>query len=276
MTEVHQVSNKDLNAVATFLDSAAFVHRHLDWRNTLEWLDDKPFLVLTENDLINAVLAIPPDPPGIAWVRCLATNKSYDLESAWRILFPYAKTFLDSQKAEVYAVGLEEWFCRLLDNQGFQIKQRIVVLSWDHHIHSIPSLPQEILIRPMEYSDLEAVTDVDRQSFEPLWVNSGLALRSAYLQSEHASVAEISGKIIAYELSTANQYAAHLARLAVLPTFQRQSIGINLAREMLLYFSHRGVMQVTVNTQKDNLSSLALYQSLGFKPTFEEYPVYSI
>jgi ribosomal protein S18 acetylase RimI-like enzyme len=66
----------------------------------------------------------------------------------------------------------------------------------------------------------------------------------------------------------------HLARLAVLPDFQGMGIGSALVQDLLWYFRRRGAQRVTVNTQKDNLASLAVYRKAGFFLTGEEYPVF--
>jgi len=36
----------------------------------------------------------------------------------------------------------------------------------------------------------------------------------------------------------------------------------------------KGVTRLTVNTQSDNLASLALYEKMGFTVTGEKFPVY--
>lgn len=273
--QIHQTTKADITRVAEFLEKAANIHRHLDWHSILDWIDSEPFLLLTRDNNVTALLAMPPDPPQIVWVRCFAVDASMPVERAWEALYQAAKASLDKLHAYTFAVGLEEWFSRLLEQEGFRLKQRIIVLSWDHHLPSSIPLPQNILIRPMIMEDLPKVALVDQQSFEPVWVNTPDAIRLAFLQSEHTSVAEHEGQIIGYEMSTANQYTAHLARLAVLPEYRHQSIGRHLVREMLTYFSRHGTLQVTVNTQSDNQTSLNLYKNIGFSPTYEEYPIYT-
>ena len=67
---------------------------------------------------------------------------------------------------------------------------------------------------------------------------------------------------------------ASLARLAVHPQVQGQGIGYALVYDTLDQFSRRGVLRVTVNTQNNNLASLALYARAGFRKTGEAYRVY--
>jgi ribosomal-protein-alanine N-acetyltransferase len=171
---------------------------------------------------------------------------------------------------------LQDWYCKSLENYGFEIKQNIVVLSWNGSIPVIQNKTPQILLRPMEPSDLQDVFWLDNLAFEPLWSFSNSALQKAYQQSEHATVAELDENIIGYELTTANHFSAHLARLAVHPEYTNKNIGSRLVIEMLAYFSKNGQKQITVNTQNDNSASLAVYKKLGFSLTGDTFPVYQL
>jgi ribosomal protein S18 acetylase RimI-like enzyme len=89
-----------------------------------------------------------------------------------------------------------------------------------------------------------------------------------------ASVVELDHQLIGYQISTSGPMGGHLARLAVLPAFQGKGIGSALVHEVLEKFEQVGAMRVTVNTQRDNLSSLSVYEKAGFRPTTEIYPVF--
>ena len=126
----------------------------------------------------------------------------------------------------------------------------------------------------MEPDDLEAVQRIDEAAFSPVWQNSYSALEHAYHQSAVSTVAEISGRLVGYQISTATAVGGHLARLAVDPGLQGKGIGYDLVRDVMVQFKRRGAYHVSVNTQYDNSVSLSLYRKAGFKPTGEEYPVY--
>jgi ribosomal protein S18 acetylase RimI-like enzyme len=66
----------------------------------------------------------------------------------------------------------------------------------------------------------------------------------------------------------------HLARLAVKTTMQGRGIGYLLVHQVLNQFRRQGVRHVTVNTQQNNVASLALYSKAGFIITGESYRVY--
>jgi [ribosomal protein S18]-alanine N-acetyltransferase len=268
-----QATQQDIPQLAAFLEKAEFVHRHLDWHTIFDWVNFHPFLILKTENEIQAVLVVPPDPPQMAWVHCFASRRSNILDASWKTLFTEAHTILQGHARSIYAVGLEDWFVNLLTNNQFNAFQKIVVLSWNHHLEKRSAAPKGLFIRPMLENDLDAVVELDSLSFEPQWINTRGTLTPAYLQSHHSSVAELDGKIVGYQLTTSNQYSAHLARLAVLPEYRHSFIGESLVYDMLQYFSNRGAMSLTVNTQDNNIASLHLYQKMGFELTGEEYPV---
>jgi ribosomal protein S18 acetylase RimI-like enzyme len=124
--------------------------------------------------------------------------------------------------------------------------------------------------------DLKAVRVIDAAAFVPIWQNSQAYLEIAFRQASIATVAEQSGALVGYQISTATPMGGHLARLAVLPFHQGRGLGYALLHDLLTQFSRRGARSISVNTQKDNLASLALYKKAGFRLTGEEYPIYQL
>lgn len=263
----------DLPALSTFLASARFIHRHLDWHSTFDWLGSQPFYLYQDANRILSILAYPQDPPGIAWIRCFATAPMLSVQRTWQDIFFESLKCDQSKNAMICAVGLQEWFANLLIENQFTHFQDIIVLAWNRKLPPPRPMPRGFTQRAMLPSDLDAVAEVDRLAFEPLWVNSIQTLKLAYEQSENTEIVEYQGKVIAYQMSTSNQFSAHLARLAVLPDYQRNNIGFNLVISMIRHFLQRGIDQITVNTQHNNQSSLTLYDQLGFVNTGEHYPI---
>ena len=124
--------------------------------------------------------------------------------------------------------------------------------------------------------DIPEVTRVDQQAFAPVWQNSSEAIGLAHQQSMVSSIIEANGEIVAYQISTGAGTSGHLARLAVLPSFQGLGLGRELVYQLLVDFYSQGIHYVTVNTQNDNQASLALYTRLGFHLTGDEFPVYCL
>ena len=273
---IRQSTYRDIGVVASFLDTAMLLHRHLDWRPIMDWIDKPPFLLLYSNEKLKALLSCAPDPSGVAWIHCFGVEQSISYHDKWNALLSSAKQDQSLENCTLCAVGLHDWFIKLLESSNFSMRQNIVVLSWDGKLPKpLPLLP-DVFIRPMVPTDLDQVAELDTGAFEPIWVMSRETLEQAYNQSEHSSVAEIDNKVIGYEISTANHFSAHLARLAVEPGHLHKNIGFSLVLDMLYYYSRRGIRKISVNTQDNNIASIALYKKIGFIQTEESFPVYCL
>jgi ribosomal protein S18 acetylase RimI-like enzyme len=150
----------------------------------------------------------------------------------------------------------------------------VVVLSWQGEKPLRAARLPGVTLRAMRQTDLPEVERVDWSAFKDIWRNSLPCLETAFSQSAVATVAENSGRIVGYQISSGTSASGHLARLAVHPDFQSQGLGYAIVCDLLERFEGRGTFHVTVNTQHNNLTSLALYRKAGFRLTGEVYPVY--
>lgn len=218
----------------------------------------------------------PPDPPNIAWIRLFAVAHGASPNQVWEEMWSDALPQLRdlSGSLSVAAIPLYHWFSKILEGSGFKRDHRVVVLSWEPGERPDSLYLEALSIRPMTLEDIPAVEKVDAAAFGGVWQNSQSCLEIAFRQSALASVALMGERLVGYQISTATQMGGHLARLAVLPEYQRSGIGYALVDNLLKEFEKRGARSVTVNTQHDNHISLALYQKAGFRLTGEEYPVY--
>jgi len=271
-----QATRKDTSSIVDLIDKASLVHRHLDWRPLLHWVEQEPFLLKIENSEIQGILSCAPDPEGIAWIHCFAAADKNTYRQIWSELLEVVKKNPALKECILCSVGMIDWYTKLLAESEFTLLQNIVVLYWNGKLPPLVTLSPELLIRPMEYEDLDQVIQVDHSAFSPIWTISRSTFDQVYTQSEHSNVAELNGVIAGYEISTANHFSAHLTRLAVRPEYKQANIGYSLGREMLSYFSRRGIHQISVNTQNDNVASISLYKKLGFNLSDESFPVYCL
>ena len=249
------------------------VHRHLDWRSPTEWLGEQPYLLLEVDYSVQAALACPCDPPGIAWIRFFAASPSLQLKPTWKLLFDSALDGFAQPPDEIVSVAVHPWYTRLLLDQGFTLLQTIIVLQLNTPLLHPLLLPRELTLRAMSAADCETVAGLDHESFEVIWQNSLEATRFAYKESSYATIAYWNQQPVGYQISSSTPFNAHLSRLAVIPGMQGKGIGSLLARDMILHYRHRGIAYITVNTQSDNEASLHLYRKLGFQLTNERFPV---
>ena len=268
----------DLPQLANLIHFETYVHRHLDYRLPLDWIGYEPFLVADGGQGITAALACPPDPPDVAWLRLFAVSNTLPIQSTWQALWEVANARLSetSQSKWAAAIPMYDWFGRLLAKQGFERAHQIVMLSWERK--NEPEAPPHgfVIIRPMTLDDLPDVEMIDVAAFAPVWQNAQAYLELAFRQAALASVAVLDGRTVGYQISTATPMGGHLARLAVDPHLQGHGIGCTLVQDLLNQFARRGARTVTVNTQRDNKASLALYRRAGFQLTGEEFPFYQL
>jgi ribosomal protein S18 acetylase RimI-like enzyme len=272
---VRQASPEDKQKLANLIHFETLVHRHLDWRPPLDWIEDEPFLILEENNRLVSALACPPDPPDVVWIRLFVIKEGANLSASWSRLWSRALQLISpTPDVQVAAIPLQPWFQNLLKKSGFREISRVVMMIWDsgfipENLHS-----PAVSIRPMNVDDLSEIEKLDKSAFGPLWHNSRLSLKYAFQQAAIASTAELGDKIVGYQISTSMHMGGHLARLATHPEYQRQGIGSALLNDLLTQLKQRGATRITVNTQQENQASISLYEKFGFKFTGELYPVY--
>jgi ribosomal-protein-alanine N-acetyltransferase len=273
---VYTVSSSDRNLIGSFLTSAALKHFHLDWFSIFDILDEQPFLLLSEGENPLAIIACPPDPPQVAWIRLFAVGEERQEEEQWQALWEPARVSAIQLGAScATALSTRDWFSRLLQASSFKLANEVLFLEWSNSDPQVDlHQANELGIRMMQKDDLADVVAIDNAAFNPIWSLSLRSLIAAHSLASVATVLEVDGQIVGYQISTASALGAHLARLAVLADQQGQGYGRALIQHVLRVHSRRGLGRVSVNTQADNLSSQRLYHSLGFQETGQRYPLY--
>ena len=267
----------DQRGIANLIHFSPHVHRHLDWRSPIDWIGSPPYYVIENGGQVIAALGCPPDPPAVAWLRLFVNSGAIPIRESWLILWEQVYQELTGKgRLVVAAIVLQDWLKEILLSSEFTNSQSIVMLERDGGLAVELKPPESFSIRAMMPYDLPAVAEVDASAFAHLWKNTLPALERAYPQAVFATVAEVDGKTIGYQISTRNPLGVHLARLAVQPGLQGRGVGYALVADLVHKAEGRGMSHLTVNTQSDNSASLALYQRMGFHETGECYPVYQL
>ena len=273
--QVRPAIPQDQHQIANLMFFESHVHRHLDWRAPLEWLGSPFYWVVEDDSRVLAVFACPQDPDGVAWVRLFAHARQLSLDDAWTVLWDTARQDIEQAGgATVALIAMHKWLSELLVRYGFSHTQDIVMLEWKSHYTPEQEPIEGIKIRKMQPADLPEVAELDAFAFMPLWQNPLDALEKALPQATSATVVEDDQGLVGYQISTANPFGAHLARLAVRPDAQRHGLGSLIVADLIHRLKKKNVARLTVNTQSDNLASLALYEKMGFVVTGEKFPVY--
>lgn len=261
--------------IIRFLNHENLIHQHLDWFSPVDWLGQRPYLVEKERHQIQAVLLAAPEVEDVTWIRLFCVNKSLVVQDVWTRLLDSTMIMLSDMRInQIAALSLNDGFTDLLVYANFHHANNILVLEWKRNSLLDEHRTSNVEIRPMREEDLPEVNNIDHLAFRPLWQNSLESLTKAFRQPGISTIAIKHGEIVGYQISTSLTIHGHLARLAVRPTCQGQQIASALVNDLLNQFTKTGVWRVTVNTQADNIPSLAVYKKFGFQTTGEILPVY--
>lgn len=273
-TVIRPAQLSDSPSIDKLVKYGAKVHRHLDWRQPTEWIGKMPFFVAEWNDQLLAALSCSTDSSPYAWLRLFAVDSLVDGKDAWKGLWEDTKEYLKKINTSIAVITSQRWLINLIQASSFQQTDSVILLERNHQ--SLPPEPgnMDVSIRNMTSEDLRCIYAIDKTAFTPLWQHSLELIEVAFAKSSLSTVAEVGKEIIGYQISTANMSSGHLARLAVLPEWQGKGIGYALIYQMISIFSLWGTLRMTVNTQVDNYSSLALYRKVGFIKTDKVFPVY--
>jgi ribosomal-protein-alanine N-acetyltransferase len=273
--KIRPTERRDQSIVAKLLANAPDRHLHLDWYTTIELLNESPSLLAFDEQRAVAILACPPDPERISWIRYFAVSEGTPTIPIWEALWQHTLGLAPKAMiSTIAALVTQSWFTPILSASGFTQTTEVIFLEWDGEGLRV-DLPLNATLRTMSLEDLDTVARVDRDAFQPLWQHSLRALKAAYQLSSLATVIEVDQEIVAYQISTSSALGAHLARLAVDPRRQGQGIARALVNHAFRHFQRRGIERMSVNTQADNSRSQLLYEKLGFMPTGQRFPVYT-
>lgn len=276
---IRSAVKSDISSIDKFLQQRITIHRHLDWRQPTEWLGRSPFLLyLSSDNSIEAILNCVPEPQDAYWIRLFAFKNPFLKIACWEVLFNAGLKMITDQSGNptIASLAYQKWMKDLLEMEGWIEKQRVIQFKWDHRRKTkvLRANCSSSSIRQMAIADIREVAFIDQTCFRLLWQQSQEALEHAYAQSVYSTVFEINKSICGFQISTYDKGKAHLARLAVLPDFQKQHIGEQLVLNMLKHVANRGIKDISVNTQQDNYSSIGLYNKLHFKKTGDSFPIY--
>ncbi|MCS6910568.1 MAG: GNAT family N-acetyltransferase [Anaerolineales bacterium] len=272
----------DRYAIQALMRYEQRVHMHLDWQPVEEWLGTQPFIVAERRGRVVGALVCPPDLPDVAWIRLIALADGVEASQVWEVLWTLARRDLAQQPGlSVAGLSLAAWTVPLYEAAGFGRTHEVVTLrrSLARPVSArfaANGRRPPIIVRLAEERDHAAILRTDAAAFVSPWRLSPATLHAALAQADHLTLAEQDGRVVGYQLTTADGGAAHLARLAVIPEAQGRGIGSALVAETLEHYQRRGRREITVNTQHDNKASLAVYRRLGFELTGERMPVYQL
>jgi ribosomal-protein-alanine N-acetyltransferase len=266
---LRKARSADRSEVAGLLSRAHWRHFHLDWATHSTSSRRASLLAFHGDRLVAHFLHGSIGQPGFAALRRCEVEHRWPFGDLWARPPPPA---LPCRSAASPRCSRENGAKPLLGG-GLPRSNAVVFFEWrGGRLEPRPSALGQL--RSLQQADLPAVVGVDERAFAPLWRNSLESLSAAMSQAIVATGVEVDGRLVAYQLTMASPFGAHLARLAVDPDQQRRGLATGIVVDLIQHLGRRGFDSVTLNTQADNLRSQDLYRGLGFRETGQRYPVF--
>jgi [ribosomal protein S18]-alanine N-acetyltransferase len=278
--EIRPAKLSDRLAIQRYLSGNVLIHRHLDWRQPLDWLQSRDLILyLNSRREIHGLFCCTPEIDSRVWIRIFSTRNKEVLFPVWHRLFNAFQTSTENKTTELKFLSLayQPWMINLLELDGWEIVDTIVQFEWmgeaDMEFHNNHQFKN---IRRMRRRDLEHAYQIDFSSFNTTWQQSYETFVRSYNESGYATVYEQNRQIIAFQLSTISRQRSHLARIAVKKDFLRKGIGKALVRDFLRECKNQNIQKISVNTQQTNYQSIALYKMMGFEDVENSFPIFQM
>ncbi|SPF47991.1 putative ribosomal-protein-alanine acetyltransferase [Candidatus Desulfosporosinus infrequens] len=120
------------------------------------------------------------------------------------------------------------------------------------------------IVRPMLYSDLEAVLEIERASFSSPW--SLESFKAELKDNEYARYLclELNDQVIGYMGLWFILDEGHITNIAISPNYRGQHWGGFLIRSVMDMMTEQGMERMTLEVRVSNNSAQSLYKRLGF------------
>lgn len=264
-----KVSSYERQHRSALLELSAFSqwsHKHLDWYNIGQWLDQergRVYLAWHGADLVGYIgLSKPIE--GCSWIRLLCIRDGGMPGLIVKELWERAEAHCQALGIQGVAILMvTNWLSTYLGPIGFAYADEVITMS---HIGSRrPALTAApATVRPAAPQDVPGIAEIDHAAFPPLWRMTQAEIWQALRIATHSTVADRAGHVAGYQFGTRHDDVAHLARLAVRPDLQRMGIGGQLLHAFMADCEPLPIETISVNTQLSNRPSQELYQRFGF------------
>lgn len=127
---------------------------------------------------------------------------------------------------------------------------------------------EEVIIRPMNASDIEQIVEIEKICFPSPW--SAYAFECELNDNQFANyvvvtLAEDEGKILGYGGVWAIIDEGHITNIAVLPEYRGRKLGEIIMFNLIQMVIAKNVERITLEVRASNEAAKNLYKKFGFK-----------
>ncbi|SHJ30499.1 ribosomal protein S18-alanine N-acetyltransferase [Thermoclostridium caenicola] len=125
-------------------------------------------------------------------------------------------------------------------------------------------MSDQILIRDMRESDLDAMAAIEQASFSVPWTRNMLEEELSNSRARYR-VLEFQGAVVGYIGMWQILDEGHITNVAVLPELRRRGFARRLMQDLVDYAKANGIRSLTLEVRVGNLPAIRLYESFGFQ-----------
>lgn len=204
------------------------------------------------------------------WAKATARPWNSDLPYGYLRLDRGGAGFLRVATGHVLACGVELVASPPLLDGAAEVWVRAGFLPFlDLHLYrrnligAIPPVQEGVQQAP---PDFEALADIDRRSFGPLWRSTPTALHESYRATIRRTVlVTCTGRRPeGFAIVGSSGVTAYLQRIAVSPSHRGRGCGSRLILAAVRWAARHGAASMLLNTPPANQAAAALYRSAGF------------
>ena len=124
----------------------------------------------------------------------------------------------------------------------------------------------KVELRRLETGDLDAVEEIERESYPTPWSRAMFAAELQKPSSLAIGAYHDGGELVGYAIVSRYVDAWHVMTIAVVPDFRRRGIGRSLLERLFEVTATDPRRGYTLEVRVSNAEAIRLYERLGFEP----------
>ena len=124
----------------------------------------------------------------------------------------------------------------------------------------------KVELRRLETGDLDAVEEIERESYPTPWSRAMFAAELQKPSSLAIGAYHDGGELVGYAIVSRYVDAWHVMNIAVVPDFRRRGIGRSLLERLFEVTATDPRRGYTLEVRVSNAEAIRLYERLGFEP----------
>ena len=123
---------------------------------------------------------------------------------------------------------------------------------------------EQVEVRPMQLSDLDAIMEIEHLSFSIPWSRASFEQELSENRCARYLVVAVGGKPVGYAGMWLVLDEGHITNVAIHPDFRGRGLGETLMRALIQLAADTSLTWMTLEVRRSNAIAQSLYRKLGF------------